>query len=346
MAPIEKGSTVLVTGINGFIASHVADLLLERGYKVHGTVRSAEKGQWLQEYADKKHGQNKLTLFVVADMGSKGAFDEAVKGCSGVAHVASDLNFSPDPNQVIPGVLAGIRHTLEAATTESKIKRFVYTSSSTAALNPIPDTKIDFDESTWNDECVKRAWAPPPYEKARAWDVYGASKTQAEQELWKFFEEHKPSFEVNAVLPNANFGPVIDAKKQSASTAGWIKQIMDGKFDDTLKGLPPQWFVNVRDSARLHVAALTDPSITSQRIFAFAAPWTWNEILAIVRKVAPEANRKLLPPDLTAEEGGDQKDLSVSTSRSKSVEILKRNFGRDDFVGLEESIRETVESFV
>ena len=32
---------------SGFIAVHVLRILLEQGYKVRGTVRSAEKGDWL-----------------------------------------------------------------------------------------------------------------------------------------------------------------------------------------------------------------------------------------------------------------------------------------------------------
>ena len=80
MAPIEKGSLVLVTGANGYIGSHIVDQLLQLGYRVRGTVRTEAKGQWLREYADKKYGQGKLDLVVVPDMGVKGAFDQAVKG--------------------------------------------------------------------------------------------------------------------------------------------------------------------------------------------------------------------------------------------------------------------------
>lgn len=80
MSVIEKGSTVLVTGVNGFIASHVADQLLEAGYKVKGTARSADKAKWLEELFDKKYGKEKYETVVVADMIEDGAFDEAVKG--------------------------------------------------------------------------------------------------------------------------------------------------------------------------------------------------------------------------------------------------------------------------
>lgn len=80
MAPIEKGSTVLVTGANGFIASHILDQLLQLDYKVRGTVRAEAKGKWVQDYFDNKYGKGKLELVVVPDMGAKGAFDDAVKG--------------------------------------------------------------------------------------------------------------------------------------------------------------------------------------------------------------------------------------------------------------------------
>jgi len=33
---------ILITGINGMVASHLADLLLERGHEVHGTIRWQE----------------------------------------------------------------------------------------------------------------------------------------------------------------------------------------------------------------------------------------------------------------------------------------------------------------
>jgi hypothetical protein len=80
MSPIEKGSTVLVTGANGFIASHIVDQLLQLDYKVRGTVRTEEKGKWVQNFFDDKYGKGKLELVVVPAMEVKGAFDDAVKG--------------------------------------------------------------------------------------------------------------------------------------------------------------------------------------------------------------------------------------------------------------------------
>ena len=80
MAVIPKGSLVLVTGVNGYIGSHMVDQLLQQGYNVRGTVRTEAKGQWVKEYFGKKYSNQTLELEVVPDMAAKGAFDHAVKG--------------------------------------------------------------------------------------------------------------------------------------------------------------------------------------------------------------------------------------------------------------------------
>lgn len=77
---IPEGSTVLVTGVNGYIGSQTAEQLLLAGYKVRGTVRDASRAQWVKELFDKKYGPGKFELFVVPHMNADGAFDEAVKG--------------------------------------------------------------------------------------------------------------------------------------------------------------------------------------------------------------------------------------------------------------------------
>ncbi|THZ50744.1 NAD(P)-binding protein [Aureobasidium pullulans] len=337
MPAIEKGSTVLVTGANGFIGSHIIDQLLQLDYKVRGTVRTEAKGKWVQDYFDEKYGHGKLELVVVPDMSKKGAFDDAVKGCSGVAHVASNLSFSKNPNDVIPEVIAGVTHTLEAANNEPSVKRFVFTSSSTAATNPVPNKEFNIDASTWNQIAIDKAWAPPPYTEAdRGWNVYGASKTQAEQEVWKYVNESKPHFECNTILPNANFGPILD-KDQDASTAGWIRDIFTKGFAPQLEQIPPQWFVDVRDTARLHIAALIDPEIKDERIFAFAEPYNWNTILAIMRKVRPDGK---VPEDLK----DNSKDLSKVLPKPRAEQILKKNFGQDGFKGLEEAIKLNIQN--
>ena len=110
MAPvIPKNSIVLITGVNGYIASNIADQLLGLGYRVRGTTRNPSNVEALTELFEKKYGMSKFETVVVKDLAHEGAFDEAIKGVSGVAHVATNVTLDVDPNKVIPGVLAGIK---------------------------------------------------------------------------------------------------------------------------------------------------------------------------------------------------------------------------------------------
>lgn len=77
---IPKDSVVLVTGVNGYIGSNVADQLMEAGYRVRGTARDLSKAQGLSSFWEQKFGQDRFEIVTVADMSHDGAFDEAVKG--------------------------------------------------------------------------------------------------------------------------------------------------------------------------------------------------------------------------------------------------------------------------
>ena len=84
---LAKGDLVLVTGANGYIASHIIDLLLEEGYHVRGTVRANKP--WLEKLFSDRHGPGKFHTIIVQGMEIEGAFDEAIKGVQGVVHAVS-----------------------------------------------------------------------------------------------------------------------------------------------------------------------------------------------------------------------------------------------------------------
>jgi uncharacterized protein YbjT (DUF2867 family) len=66
MTIVPKGSLVLCSGANGFIAIHVVQSLLGRGYSVRGTVRDEKKAGYLR----KTFGAfgDKLEVVVVEDI--------------------------------------------------------------------------------------------------------------------------------------------------------------------------------------------------------------------------------------------------------------------------------------
>ena len=77
---IATSSTVLVTGVNGFIASHIASQLLEDGYNVRGSVRQLDKGNLMEKVFTSQYGPGRFELVVVEDITQAEAFDDAVKG--------------------------------------------------------------------------------------------------------------------------------------------------------------------------------------------------------------------------------------------------------------------------
>jgi nucleoside-diphosphate-sugar epimerase len=205
---LPPGSLILVTGATGFIATHIVNEALKAGYRVRGTARSAEKAQDDEVF----HNNQNYHCVVVADLSAAEAFNDAVKDCAGVIHTASPTDMQSDPYKVIPSLVAGIESILESCMKEPKVKRFVYTSSSTAACLPIPGRKLHLDRSSWNDEAVKSAWEEP-HAKEKAYTVYAASKTEAERAMWKFSKEREPAFVVNSILPDTNFGRILNNRR-------------------------------------------------------------------------------------------------------------------------------------
>jgi len=336
---IPRGSLVVVTGANGDIASHIGDQLLQAGYRVRGTVRNATRGGRIVEFFEKKHGPGKIELVEVPEMAEPRAFDEAMKGASGFIHTATPVMVSYDPNEGIPTVVDGTLNALKAAAGEPSIKRVVLTSSSTAAASPKPNVEFVIDENTWNEETIKAAWAPPPYEgEQRKLDVYSASKTQGEQAAWKWVKENKPGFVLDAVLPNWNMGLVLSPEKQGTpSTVGWIKALWNEfQGQEKLTFNPPQYYVNVQNTARVHVGALIFPDVSGERLFDFAYPFNWNDLLAEFRKLYPNHHFMNDIPDLG-------RDLST-VSNGRAEEIVKR-FGRPGWTNPTDTIRDATASW-
>lgn len=77
---VSPGSRILVTGVSGFIGSHVADQLLARGYSVTGTTRDASKIAWIQQLFDNKYGTGKFNIVEIADFNKTAVFDTVLEG--------------------------------------------------------------------------------------------------------------------------------------------------------------------------------------------------------------------------------------------------------------------------
>lgn len=79
---------------------------------------------------------------------------------------------------------------------------------------------------------------------------------------------------------------------------------------------------------------MLDPTVDNQRLFGYAEPYTWNELLAIFRRLYPD--RKFM--DDLPDQGHD---LSTVANES-ATEVLKK-FDKAGFTPLEETVKTATE---
>lgn len=100
-----------------------------------------------------------------------------------------------------------------------------------------------------------------------------------------------------------------------------------------------EYYVNVEDVARIHAIALLDPEVKSERLFAFASPFQWTEIVRLMRKYRPDNEKIPSPPE------NEGHDLSVVPPAKRAEELLKEWFGQPGWVSLEQSIKDGLDTY-
>jgi len=337
---IPFGSTVLVTGVNGLIASHIADQLLQAGYSVRGTVRNLSKCAWMTSFFAQRYPSSNVTfeLAHVPDISQDGCFDNAVRGCTGVIHTTSSVEMqAPTPEPAISNNTKTVLTCLGSAAREPSVQRFVLTSSGWAISSPKPDTHFTVTANNWNEQAIRDAYATDT-PASNGMSIFMAGKTIAEKESWKFVRERQPHFTFNTVLPETTFGAILSPENQGIpSTAGLIRMLYDGQGLDILRWIQPQYFIDTVDCARLHIAALIHPDAKNERLLGHAEPWNWDDILRMFRAWYPERE---LPVDMQL-----GRDVSTVENR-RSLELLAEVYGSPGWVGLEESVKANVASFL
>lgn len=254
----------------------------------------------------------------------------------GIIHTVGIINFSPDPNEVVPPTVAIATGVLEAALSFPSIRRVVFTSSSVAIAFPNPNVVFPVNSSVFNDAAVEAAWAPPPYNQDRAFATYAASKVEAERAIAKFVAEKHPTYKVNLVLPNTTLGEILQPEHQDGSTSGLVTGLYKGEENLWTQLIGPQWFVDVKDIARLHVAALLVPGVDGERLLGYATPFNKTAVLQALRKLEPGKTFANDPE-------GEGTDIS-QVDNKRSEELIRKVKSGQGWTGLEESVKEVLKS--
>ena len=235
MSNVTKSATILVTGADGFIGSHLTEALVRSGYKVRAFVyyNSFNSWGWLDQCADDVKGQFEV---FAGDIRDPHGVKEAMKGCDVVLHLAAliAIPFSyHSPDTYVDTNIKGTLNVLQAAR-ELGIKRIIHTSTS---------------------EVYGTAQFVPITEKhpLQGLSPYSATKIAADQLAHSFHSSF--DLPVVTIRPFNTYGPRQSAR---AVIPTIITQIANGSRTIKLGATTPtRDFSYVQDTVSGFIAALT-----------------------------------------------------------------------------------------
>lgn len=278
---VPRGSLVFVTGVNGLVASNVADQLMYAGYRVRGSVRNRAKTAWMDTVMACRHGDGRFERIEVPDVTAPRAWDEALQGVSGVTHVLGaldDRNSDSDgaAQAEIPWQIA----LLEACNRQLGVSSFVFTSSVWAATTPDATKKTRLDEWSWNEAAVELVRSDKALVERGFLTPWMALKVLVEQAVWRWVEQQRAhnrlQFTFNSVLLDTVIGYSPHPKEIGIpSTSGMVQWAYSGKNLHLLALMQPQWYVDSRDAAMIYVAALSTPGVDGERLYACGGRYSW-----------------------------------------------------------------------
>jgi len=232
-----KYKKILVTGADGFIGSHLLEMLVRSGYDVRAFVvyNSFNSWGWLDHAAADVQG--KFEVFA-GDIRDPHGVNEAIKGCDAVLHLAALIAIPysyHSPDTYVDTNIKGTLNVLQAAR-QHGISKVVHTSTSevygTALYVPI-------------DEKHPLQGQSP----------YSASKIGADQMALSFYR----SFElpVSIIRPFNTYGPRQSAR---AVIPTIITQLAAGQQRIKLGAIhPTRDFNYVKDTVRGFIHMLESP---------------------------------------------------------------------------------------
>ncbi|MGD0305271.1 MAG: hopanoid-associated sugar epimerase [Candidatus Acidiferrales bacterium] len=280
---------ILVTGATGFVGSHVARLLVERGDRVRVLVRAKSNMKALD-------GVNVEP--VVGDLRDSSSLVRAMDGAQRVFHVAADYRlWTRHPEEIYESNVGGTERLLEAAE-KAGVERFVYTSTVATIAVPrhgaLPDESINASI----DEMIGH---------------YKRSKFQAEQVAIAAARKGGPVVIVN---PTAPVGP-LDWKP--TPTGKIILDFLNGKmpaYVDTGLNVAP-----VEDVAVGHLLA-AEKGRFGERYILGGTNMTLKEILNALAPIAGRpAPRVKLPHAVALAAGYADEFVSRIAGREPKIPV-------------------------
>jgi nucleoside-diphosphate-sugar epimerase len=276
----------LVTGGTGYVGGHLVELLLHEGYRVHTTVRNASNAGKLRHLNGLKEQHKETLQLFEANLLKDGSFDEPMRGCDVVFHVASPF-FMPEQiadgqKQLLEPALTGTRNVLGSVNDIGSVKRVVLTSTVGAIFGDYADV-FDMDGGILSEKYFNTS-------STLENNPYHYSKVMAEKEAWAICGRQS-RWTMVTINPGLILGPSLTGASESGSLF-LLNELLKGYF---FYGAPGFSFtyVDVRDVALAHLRAAEREGASGRYIVAEKQMISFLEMSRIVR---PHHKRPYLSP--------------------------------------------------
>ena len=236
---------VFVSGGSGYIALHTIMLLLQKNYFVVTSVTDKYKIALIKNCLRENNIDISKIEFYILDLLYDQGWEEALKGCEYVLHMASPvIPGNVDMDLLVKPAVEGMTRCLNAAI-KNKAKKFVLTSSYAAIYG---NSKNKFSDNDWTDLNRKDLM---PYE---------ISKTKSEMGMWEIVKNSKYQIDACSINPVLVLGPSISGII-SMSNKQVLNRILRLPFIPKIS-LP---IVGVRDVANAHLMAMENKNSNGKR---------------------------------------------------------------------------------
>ncbi|MFO7444910.1 MAG: NAD(P)-dependent oxidoreductase [Ignavibacteriaceae bacterium] len=257
---MNNNKIAVVTGANGFVGSHLVDLLVEENYTVRCVTRKTSDLKWLK-------GKN----VEIYDCGltNKETLKKVFKDAAYIYHVAGVVK-SKTPDGYFKGNVDTTRVLLETAVEfKDTIKRFLVVSSQTACGPTLNSSLI-----TEEDIC-------------RPITTYGKSKL-AEEELAASFMDKLP---VTICRAPAVYG------ERDTEIFIFFQTFNKGLMTEVGFDKKQVSLIHVRDLVKgFYLAALSDKAIGQTYFISSEKPYTWKEVGDITSRILNKKPFKVKVP--------------------------------------------------
>ncbi|KRK39466.1 dihydroflavonol-4-reductase [Loigolactobacillus bifermentans DSM 20003] len=251
---MQKNDLVLVTGITGYMATWLAQDLLQRGYRVRGTYRSTSKLPRIKQLLPGIE-------LVPADLNGDAGWAAALKNVQWLFHVASPQAVATESHRTDTAI-KGIDNIFKVALASPTLQKIVLTSSE-AAIAYGNQGKTVYTENDWTN-----AAAPGLAD-------YMKSKTLEEHRAWQLINDPQRNprqIAMTAINPSFVLGPsLVPWARYSAQQ---IKQLLRVPFNIPMQG----YAVDVRDVAQMQMALMQQPAANGTRNLAIGMPMSMAEL--------------------------------------------------------------------